>query len=780
MRSATSYIHSAGVLTFGVLGFFLTSCSTTKFVPQGDYLLWKEDLKVEGKGLKKNDFQPLIRQQPNRTIFKVFRFNLWFYNLSSDKDRRWDRWMRSVGEPPVVFDSVLTVDAAERMQRYANHRGYYGSEVAEKVTYKKRNAAVSYEVKLAQPYRISSISYDVMDKSLDTSFIVDAEKRLIKVGSIFDSEALMAESERVVAEMRKRGYYKFSDSFVSYQADTTAGERGVRLTLLVRQEPAGAGNALRNHRLFYVDRLLVNPEYSSESALLNTAYGATWDTIRGRGFDLLCRDCGQAEKPYLRPDLLAISNRIRLGELYSVEEVNRTYANLANLRLFKSINILFSELPPDSLRADDAPRPLAGSIILAPFKRQSYTLGGEVSYSGAGLYGAAFTGSYQHKNLFRGAEIFGVSLTGAFQKVQVYADSAPNDSYELGATVSLSIPKFLVPLTSSFYRNVFSPRTQIVLSGDFQQRPDYTRTMGSFSYGYSWRNLGQMTYIYNPVDMNLIYAQITDKFRQSIESNPYMLNSYQNTFLLGSAFSARYNSRAANKLRQYNLRGDLELKGNLLWLGYQLAGATPSVDLKTGAKTYEVWGTQFAQFAKFDLTYTSLRNLNANNAVAMRALGGVGVAYGNYNSLPFDKMYYAGGANGLRGWQVRTVGPGSYSVDTVMLNRLSDMRLEFNLEYRFNLFWKLEGALFFDAGNIWAIKEKDNREGARADSFEQFVEQVAMDWGMGLRLNFTVMVIRLDYGIQLHNPTTNDYFIRPPQWFKTGNNSLFIALGYPF
>ncbi len=765
-----------------MLGLFLASCNTTKYVPQGEYLLASEELKVEGKGMKRDVFEPLVRQQPNRTIFGIFRLNLWFYNLSSDKDRRWDRWMRSVGEPPVILDSMSVISSARRMEYYAGQRGYYGSKVNDTIVYSKRKAYVSYDVQLAQPYRITSIDYDVMDKTLDASFIVDPKKRLIKVGNVFDGEVLKGESERIAVEMRERGYYQFYDSYIKYQADTTVGDRGVALKLLLLKEPTGVGSTTRNHRRFYVENLVVNPEYNPEKALSEPSYNTGWDTLNVQGFEMLCQECSEpGGQSYVKPELLTIANRIKTGELYNEQEVNRTYANFANFRLFKSINIRFSEPSADSVLPDSALHPLKGSIILSPFKRQSYTWGGEVSLSGNGLFGMALTGSYQHKNLFRGAEILDVSLTGAFQKVQVSADSAPENSYELGASVSLNIPKFLVPLNLSFYRNVFSPRTQIALSGDYQQRPDYTRALGALTFGYSWRNLGQMTYIYNPVDMNIInMLEITKDFYNSIKDNPYMLNSYQNSFLLGSTFSAIYNNRAVNRHRQYLIRGDVEFKGNLLWLGYKLADAPLIYDPTTKTKSYEVWGTKFAQFAKFDLTFTSLRAINASNSIALRALGGIGIAYGNLTSLPFDKMYYAGGANSLRGWQIRDVGPGAYPGDSVMSNRLADMRLEFNLEYRFNLFWKLEGALFLDAGNIWAINNEDSRSGA-VFNFKTFPEQIAIDWGLGLRLNFTVLVIRLDYGMKIHDPAiTNKYFVRPNDWFSQGYNSLFIALGYPF
>ncbi|MDR1343179.1 MAG: BamA/TamA family outer membrane protein [Prevotellaceae bacterium] len=764
-------------------GYALTSCSTTKHVPQGDYLLTKSKLKIEGKGLSKSDIEPLVRQQPNKTIFRVIPLYLIFYNLSSEKDNFINRLMRNAGEPPVILDSTLTLNTAQRMGQYVSYRGYYGSTAKASITYGKRKAEVAYSVNLEQPYRIRSISYDIMDESIDTSLVIDPEKSLIKVGDIFDGEALRRESNRISNDMRACGYYNFYDAYVTYRADTTPGNREVDLTMLVAKEQAAPENSAGNHHRFYVQSLLVALENSPKRAQADAdaAAVAGWDTIHHESFEMFCRGCtGEGKRPGLRPEVIDMNNRIKIDSLYNAQEVDRTYRNLANLRLFKSVDVRFAEVPVAPPYADTLPRPLRGVITLSPSMRQNYEYGGEVSLSDNGLFGASITGRHQHKNLFRGAEILDVSLTGIFQKVQLYADALPENSYELGASVSLNIPSILFPLHFDFYRNVYSPRTQVALSGNFQQRPDYTRALADITFGYSWRNLGSMIYILT-MNMNVIkILKMSSSFENSIRPNPYMLNSYQDAFLLGSSSSAIYSTRSDNGRLQRHLRLDMELKGNLLWLGYKVFSATPKEDDIAERMVYEVGGTKFAQFVKFDANYTSLRAFSTASSIAFRALAGVGIAYGNSLSLPFDKMYYSGGANSLRGWQIRTLGPGSYGETGNLLNHLADMRLEMNVEYRFKLLGKLEGAIFADAGNIWAIRAEDSRAGARF-SLRDFPEQVALNWGIGLRFNFGVLVARIDYGIRLHDPAlTESYFVTPDRWFLSETNSLFLAIGYPF
>jgi outer membrane protein assembly factor BamA len=761
----------------------LASCSTTKHVPQGEFLLTKSSLKVDGEGVRKDDIEPIIRQQPNKTIFRRIPLYLIFYNMASEKNNFINRWLRRAGEPPAIFDSTLVDVTAQRMEQYVSYRGYYGSTVKPTITYGKRKAGVTYRMTLAKPYRIRSISYDITDKKIDSSELVDSRKRLINVGDIFDGEELKRESGRISSHMRSCGYYNFYDSYVTYRADTTAGNHEVNLTVLVSNEQPSPSNPTGEHRRFYVQDLSVALENSPRRASVDSAViAAKWDTIHSKSFEMFCRGCtGSGQRPNLRPDVVEINNMIKIDSLYNVQVVDRTYRNFANLRLFRSVDIRFTEALVDSSYADTLPRPLHGLVTLLPTMRQSYEYGGEISRSNNGLFGASLTAHHQHKNLFRGAEILDVNLSGIFQKVKLDANAAPENSYELGASVSLNTPNILFPLHFNFYRNIYSPRTQIAISGNFQQRPDYTRTLADINFGYSWRNMGNMIFIVNPVDMNIVKVlKIAASFEERIRHNPYMLNSYQDAFLLGSSFSAIYNLRDKSGLMRRYLRFDAELKGNLLWIGYRLFEADTKVVNETRRAVYKVGGSQFAQFAKFDATYTYLKMFSTVSSFAFRALAGVGVAYGNSLALPFDKMYYCGGANSIRGWQIRTLGPGSYNESSDLFNSLADMRLEINTEYRFKLLWKMEGAVFVDAGNIWSIRDADSRAGARF-SLQDFPKQVAVSWGLGLRFNFGVLVARADYGIKLHDPTKTDaYFTMPTKWFAGGANSLFLAIGYPF
>jgi hypothetical protein len=587
-----------------------------------------------------------------------------------------------------------------------------------------------------------------------------------------------------VQVLRSYGYYEFNKNYITYSADTTVGNRQVDLTLILQREPTAGAPSTRSHRVFYVNKIMVNADYDPVKSIQDRDYLTGWDTLNVDGICVIHKGL-----PGIKPSLALMNNTIKLGELYNEQDVNRTYANFANLRLFKSINIRFNEdtaVQQDSLASDTLHTlryPLSTSIVLSPFTLQSYDAGGEISLSGNNLWG--FTGrlNYQHKNLFRGAEIFAAGVSVAFQKVQLFVDAPLQNSIELGATVSLNIPKIVSPYSEKFNHQLLSPRTQISISADYQQRPDYTRKLLATTYGYSWRNLRNMTFITNPIDVNIINVIQNDSvFFARMKNDPYLLNSYQNSFLLGSTFAAIYNRSSLRGKNRLYVRFDAELKGNVLSAICKTFNVTATQDPITERNTYSIWQTIFAQFAKFDLLATYLTSINEVSSVALRGMLGMGFAYGNSYSLPVDKMYFVGGANSMRGWQIRTLGPGAYAPETkgYILNHLADMRMEFNAEYRFKLFWRLEGATFLDAGNIWTLNNKDTREGALF-KFSEFPKQLALDWGLGLRLNFTVFVLRVDYGMKLHDPAVpRPYFLTPSEWFLANNHTYVIALNYPF
>ncbi|MCL1973971.1 MAG: BamA/TamA family outer membrane protein, partial [Bacteroidetes bacterium] len=378
--------------------------------------------------------------------------------------------------------------------------------------------------------------------------------------------------------------------------------------------------------------------------------------------------------------------------------------------------------------------------------------------------------SYFHKNVFRGGEWLTLSFLGNFQ----FKINNPIASTELGTSASLSFPTFLFPVPQSWFNN-YTPQTDAGASYSFQQRPEFTRNLLSFNFGYTWRGGERFYYRFNPAQLNIVRLyQIDSSFYKSLH-DPFLINSYQNHFDLGSSFTFYYttdNSPSPTGSYFYS-RWITDLSGNTLSLfNKRMAKDTSGSRL--------VWGTAYSQYWKTEVNAVYTWKPQPAHSVAMRLYGGIGIAYGNTNALPFEKLFYAGGANSLRAWQARAVGPGYMPLDSTFSipNQTGDVKLEANVEYRPKLFWKLEGALFVDAGNVWTLRQDLGRE-AGAFRFKDFYQSIAVAGGFGLRLNLDFVLLRLDMGLVWRDPQHRDW-MPVSHWFKSNNYAIQFGVGYPF
>jgi outer membrane protein assembly factor BamA len=769
-------------LLLSAIAVILVSCNAVRYVPDGNYLLNKQKMVIQGKDFTTKELNQYVRQRPNNTTAWL-PIPVWLYSASNLNKNNWfHRKLRLFGEAPVIFDSIRAEIGAQQIANYIMFRGFYDGNVSVEVKKRGKKANVVYRVVTGKPYYIRNIAYDIQDPFVDTSFVIDHEKTLIHSGERFDGNVLDAETNRIASIFRENGYYHFNKNFITFAADTSIGNRQVDITVILQQDKAHNNNGeARPHRRFEINDIIVNANYDHAESSTDSGYWSGWDTIKNYGFKQIYKDV-----PVLKPNVTAIYNKIESGCLYNEADVNMTYDNFAHLRLFQSINIRFmEEFNADSVPVADnvAPEPakLNAIITMTPQTLMNYRLRGDISFSGKGLWGIAAQLAYQHKNLFRGAEIFDLNFNTIFQKIQWKTDAKPQNSMELSADMSINVPQFSMPLNLKLYRSVISPRTMASISVNYQMRPDYVRWLSSFGFGYSWQRKKNLTYILTPIDIHLINVKKTNEtaFFDSFHDNPYLMSAYQNTFIMGAVLTGVYNTQKSSARDYSYLRADIETKGNLLQGIYSLAGIK-----KVGEendKYHDIFSTRFAQYVRLNVNYVLHREISDNTDFAMRGIFALGYAYGNSNAMPFDKMYYAGGPYSLRGWQIRGVGPGKYDggENDYIINRIANMRAEFNAEYRFKILQMLEGALFVDVGNIWSADMKDNREGARF-AFKDLHQSIAADWGLGLRFSVGVFVLRLDFGMQIHDPAQRSpYFVAPSQWFFE-KSAIIFGLGYPF
>jgi len=427
-------------------------------------------------------------------------------------------------------------------------------------------------------------------------------------------------------------------------------------------------------------------------------------------------------------------------------------------------------------------------VRLAPLNKQSTSFDIEGTNT-SGNFGVAGNVTYMHRNLFRGAEVFQISLLGGIERLEKLDNGVPNyfNTTQLGVESSLIIPKLLGP--GSFLKDFerFLPKTVITLGYNYQRRPEYTRTINTLKFGYDWKTTENLRHIWNLLDYNKVNVFDYDpEFIDGIQ-DLYIKSSFTDHLIFAMNYSLIFNNQQLSTIKDYTyIRFNIEASGNLLWAISELANKEKykQVDSLGNVQSeyYQVLNTRFAQYVKSDIEYSRGFAIDKYNTIVSRAFLGIGVPYGNFDVLPFEKKYFSGGANGIRAWPVRSLGPGTYKAPAdAYPNQTADIKLEANLEYRFKLIRFVEGALFLDAGNIWAINEKDNREGALF-KFDQFYRQIAFGTGTGLRFDMSYFILRLDLGVKLRDPSVSEGrgWIVGNRPYTNKDFNFTFAIGYPF
>lgn len=768
--------YSLRKLSFMACIILLASCNSTRFVPEGKYLLNKVSVKADDKNLKREELKLHIRQKENLRILGVLKFHLGVYNLSSGKKD--NDWLKRVGEAPVLYDAFQAQRSKDQLQIFLKNKGYYNAVVTDSllINQSKKKLNLMFDVKAGKPYRIRNYSYFIKDKSLQDILLKDSTNQLLKRNDVFDLDVLNAERQRMATFLKDRGYFKFSEEFISFQADTNFYNNQVDLTVSVDDALLNNDEAeVVAHRKYKIRNYLINPGFKTAD-LTGVQQEQKWDTLIDKDYRFIY----SGELKY-RPILFYNLNRMKDSAWYSLQNAEKTYRALNRLKQFKLINISFNET--NEFSSDSIPL-LDCRMQLSPLPRQNFSVDVEGTNSSGNL-GLAGNLNYQQRNLFGGAEVLDMQLRVARERQQL-SDSIFN-TREYGFESSVTIPKFLSFIKARYLFTFQIPETKFSAGYNYQKRPDYTRTITNLKFGYNWKTSEFRFHTLNLLDLNYVHLyNQNEAFINSIK-DLYIKSSFTDHLISATNYSWMYNTQNVNKREDYEyFRVNLESAGSLLSLYTRLINKDKVVetDSITGVRSsyYEVLNTRFAQYLKGDFEYRYGHMIDKSSSVVGRAFFGIGVPFGNFNVLPFEKKYFTGGANGLRAWQVRSLGPGSYKAPSdVYPNQSSDVKLEANLEYRFNLFWRMEGAFFTDAGNIWAINYKDNREGS-VFKVNEFYKQIAVGSGFGVRFDFTYFLFRLDLGMKMRDPSLPEgkRFIPGNYPITTGHFNLSFAIGYPF
>lgn len=682
--------------------------------------------------------------------------------------------MRKMGTPPVIYDSILTIRSQKEIKKALSNRGYENAVVTVDTVSKKKKMKVKYIVTANKPYYIDEISYNIPDQNIRDIVMADTSSFLLKKGILFDRNVLEKERQRISSLLRNNGYYAFNKEYITYTADTSLRNNGVELELNLRPIPKTAPDnkiEYKDHEIYLINNVYFVTNYNPMILDENKRYDVK-DTVEYKGYYIL-----YGEKHYLKKETLINNCYIEPGQLFNNRDVDRTYSAFGRLKILKYVNIRFTPVKIGNTEMLDC------YILLTEGKGQTISVDVEGTNS-AGDLGFALGLTYQHRNIFNGSQTFTAKFRSAYESLSGDLSGIINDNYtELGGEVGVAIPEFLFPFIKSQTRKKLRATTEFTANINYQRRPEYTRVIAGGGWNYKWythRNIYR--HHLDLVDISYVYLpKATNDFLNNIPAdNPLLRYSYDNHFIMRSSYvfyRSNLNPTVKSLHNIYTLRMAGEIAGNLLY------GISKMTHMKRNNGEYKIGGIRYAQYAKVDADYAYTFVFDERNSFALHAGAGVEIPYGNSEVLPFEKRYFSGGANSVRGWSVRTLGPGSFrGGNQVMnfMNQCGDIRLDLNAEYRSKLIWKLEMAAFIDAGNIWTIKDYPSQPGGQF-RFDSFYKEIALAYGLGIRFDFNYFVLRFDLGMKAYNPGrefSKRWVVIKPKF--TRDATLNFAVGYPF
>lgn len=760
------------VITFSTVLVFI-ACNTTKNIPEGQFLLDGIEIKHDTKNAT-SDLEDFVRQQPN-TGFKI---GLGIYNMAG-QDSSWiNRTIRNIGQAPVIYSPSLTQQSKNQLVKQLQNQGYLNA-VGDTLLQEDKSGKkmkVTYVLKGGTPYTIKDYEYAISDTTIARILGIIPSTPLLNKGDFYDIDMLEEERLRINEIMRNVGYYDFSKEFVYFKVDSTLNSHQVNMFMDVYPKP----DSLPYKRYKMNDVTVISGLRSSDfsggqGGRINTNqwFFRRADTTEYRGIKII-----RGRNNFLTNSAIARNNFIRKGAYYSDMIQNWTYQSFSRMGAIKQVNITTVPSAKDSTLLD-------ATIMLMPANAHWFKAALDGTNS-AGDLGVAPSVSYQHQNLFNGGEVLNIRLKGAYEFVPGSKDNnaLTENYYEYGIETSLTFPMFLFPWLKKSWREQPMSSTKFSIGLNNQHRKQYTRQFFNMGVNYSWATKrGRLQHGFDLFDINYIRMPWVDPVFDSTylqnPNNPLLRESYRDQLVTRTAYNfTLVNGRRVSPLRPtYALRGSIEVSGALPRLVTAINGAKED---ELGQK--KILGVAYAEYVKGTLEYSHTLYFSKRHSVAYRAGLGLAHPYGNSTVLPFERRFFSGGANSVRGWSTRTLGPGSYrrpdGATSDFVNQTGDMKLDLNIENRMKLTTMFEFAQFIDAGNIWTLKNYDSQPGGQFD-FKEFYKEIAVAYGVGLRLDLSFLLIRFDVGLRAYDPgeDSKKFVLFKPRRKYT---AFHFGIGYPF
>ena len=676
-------------IPFSIL-LLTTACSTGKYVQEGEYILDKVAVVSDQSDYNASPLSQYVRQKEKPKLFSLFR------NPFSRK--------------PVIYDTLQARLSCQDLMTAMQNEGYMNAGVSLYTETKGKKLKATYLLHPGQPFLIGKVNYDIQDEGIQQLLHLDqTDNQQIKPGMRFTVETLDNERKRIAGLLSDNGYFRFNKDFIHFTADTVMGRKDIALTLQLRKYKSNSNSPEVDHTRYLIRDVLFQ---SNDS-----------------------------DRIHLRKQVLLNATAIKEGRPYDASALQRTYNNFARLQAVKYTNIKFAEVPDTNL--------LDCHIQISTNKPSTISFQPEGTNT-AGDLGAAASITYTNRNLFHGSEQLSIEFRGAYEAITGLEGYQDQNYTEFSVETKLVFPRFLAPFLSKSFRRRQTASSEWAVSWDFQNRPEFHRRVFSSAWRYRWSEpKHHLNYRFDLLDLNYVYMPwISSTFKRDYLDNAENRNAilrynYEDIFIMKTGFTVSYTDGVDA------VRANFESAGNLL------NGVSKGFGFKTNSQgQHTLFNIAYAQYVKFDFDYTHLFQFDKRNALALHAGLGVAYPYGNSTVLPFEKRYFSGGANSVRGWSVRELGPGKFKgtdgrID--FINQTGDVKLDLNAEYRSSLFWKLQGALFIDAGNIWTLRNYAEQPGGQF-KFTEFYKQIAASYGMGLRLNFDYFILRFDVGMKAVNP----------------------------
>lgn len=676
-------------IPFSIL-LLTTACSTGKYVQEGEYILDKVAVVSDQSDYNASPLSQYVRQKEKPKLFSLFR------NPFSRK--------------PVIYDTLQARLSCQDLMTAMQNEGYMNAGVSLYTETKGKKLKATYLLHPGQPFLIGKVNYDIQDEGILQLLHLDQPaNQQIKPGMRFTVETLDNERKRIAGLLSDNGYFRFNKDFIHFAADTIMGRKDIALTLQLRKYKPNNNSPEVDHTRYLIRDVLFQ---SNDS-----------------------------DRIHLRKQVLLNATAIKEGRPYDASALQRTYNNFARLQAVKYTNIKFAEVPDTNL--------LDCHIQISTNKPSTISFQPEGTNT-AGDLGAAASITYTNRNLFHGSEQLSIEFRGAYEAITGLEGYQDQNYTEFSVETKLVFPRFLAPFLSKSFRRRQTASSEWAVSWDFQNRPEFHRRVFSSAWRYRWSEpKHHLNYRFDLLDLNYVYMPwISSTFKRDYLDNAENRNAilrynYEDIFIMKTGFTVSYTDGVDA------VRANFESAGNLL------NGVSKGFGFKTNSQgQHTLFNIAYAQYVKFDFDYTHLFQFDKRNALALHAGLGVAYPYGNSTVLPFEKRYFSGGANSVRGWSVRELGPGKFKgtdgrID--FINQTGDVKLDLNAEYRSSLFWKFQGALFIDAGNIWTLRNYAEQPGGQF-KFTEFYKQIAASYGMGLRLNFDYFILRFDVGMKAINP----------------------------